>query len=126
MPVRLAKLAAVCVMVAVISSAAMTCVPGSMRTAAMRMPACSDMGSSDRAPAVTGDLATACCVRHEPALTAAKIDLHRVLLDRVALIAPLVAPMASVTVFTHHAPQPPGLASTLGPPAYITLSTLRI
>jgi hypothetical protein len=123
MPVRVAQFAAMWVMIAVVSSAVLTCIPGAMSVQAMHMPACA--GMHEQGSAISADLPADCCVRHELSLTAAKIDLRQVPLERLACAA-WVVPTFAPTALARRAETSPGLTSTLGPPVYITLSALRI
>lgn len=120
---------AVWVIVAVVASAVMTCVPGAMQMQASQMPSCADMaGMDDEQPCVSSDVATDCCTHHEPSLTAAKADLLKTPLQHVspwlAWIAPVVIVPTTLSIIT--AESQPELISTLGPPTYIVLSTLRV
>jgi len=120
---------AVWVIVAVAASAVTTCVPVAMQMHASQVASCAGMaGMDDAQPWVSSDVATDCCTRHEPSLTSAKADLLKSPLQHVsswlAWIAPVVIAPTKLSIIT--AESPPELISTLGPPAYIVLSTLRV
>lgn len=123
MRVWAAKLAAVGVIVAVVSSAVLTCVPGAMPVHEAPMSACASMRQAGAG--LSADVATNCCVRHELFLTAARIDLRQVPLRSLASGESAMSTVAATAVALR-AETPPGLTSTLGPPLYITLSTLRV
>jgi hypothetical protein len=96
---------------------------------ASQMTSCAGMaGMDDEQPCVSSGMAMDCCTHHEPSLTAVKADLLKTPLQHVspwlAWIAPvMIAPMTQSMIT---AESPPELTSTLGPPTYIVLSTLRI
>lgn len=124
MPVRLQKLAAMWVMTAVVSSAMLTCIPGAMSAHARTMPACA-AGMHEQGGSLSADLASNCCVRHDPSLIAAKTGLGRVSLyvaPSFELPASAFVPSAPTT----HIDTSPAARSSIGPSVYITLSTLRI
>jgi hypothetical protein len=126
---RGAEIIAVWVIVAVVVSAAMTCVPGAMQMQASQMTSCANMADMENDQAcVSSGVAMDCCAHHEPSLTAAKADCLKTPLQHVspwlAWIAPvMIAPMTR-SIMT--AESPPELTSTLGPPTYIVLSALRV
>jgi len=130
MRTRAAKVMAVWVIAAVAASAITTCVPGAMQEpASAAATSCADMaGMNDEQPCVSSDVATDCCTHHLPSLTSAKADLLKSPLQHVsswlAWIAPVVIVSTKLSIIT--AESPPELISTLGPPAYIVLSTLRV
>ena len=124
MRVWAAKLAAAGVIVAVVSSAVLTCVPGAMSVHDAPMSACASMRQAGGG--LSADVATNCCVRHELFLTAARIDLRQVPFRSLASGESVMSPTVAATAVARRAETPPGLTSTLGPPVYITLSTLRV
>lgn len=111
------------VTVAVVSSAVLTCVPDAMSNA-IAMPGCG--GMHEAGARLSAELATNCCVRHEPFLTVARVDLRQAPLRRLASAASVSSCAVVATRVAQRAQTPPGLTSTLGPPVYITLATLRI
>lgn len=119
-----AKLATVCVIMAVVSSAVLTCVPGAMSVHEAPMSACASM--HEAGAGLSADVATNCCVRHDLFLTAARIDLRQVPLRSLASGESVMSTTVAATAVAQRAETPPGLTSTLGPPVYIALSTLRV
>lgn len=128
MRIRAAGVMAVGVIVAVVASAVTTCVPGAMEMQASHVASCADMaGMEDEQPCVSSDVATDCCTHHVPSLTSAKADLLKSPLQHVSSWLAWIAPVVIVTKLSIiTAESPPELISTLGPPAYIVLSTLRV
>lgn len=124
MRVWAAKLAAVGMIVAVVSSAVLTCVPGAMSVHEAPMSACASMHEAEAE--LSADVATNCCVQHELFLTSARIDLRQVPLRSLASSESVMSVTVAATAVAQRAETPPGLTSTLGPPVYITLSTLRV
>ena len=115
--------------VAVMTSAVTTCVPGAMQMQASGVVSCASMaGMDDEHPCVSARAATDCCTHHQPSLTSAKADLLKSPLQPqsswLAWIAPAVIVPTNLSIIA--AESPPELISTLGPPAYIVLSTLRV
>jgi hypothetical protein len=123
-----ARIMAGWIVVAVAASAVMTCTPGAMRADATPMASCAGMHDQQHRPGVSSDAVPDCCVHHTLSLTAAKPDLQRHSLQPAspwpAWIAPVVIAPTSRSVLA--AETPPGLISSLGPPTYIALSTLRV
>jgi hypothetical protein len=117
---------AVWLLVAVLSSAVMTCVPRAMPMQASAMPACGEMDMDEAS--VSSDMPMDCCTHHDPSLSAAKADLLKSPLQEtsswLAWLAPAVVASATLSVITSESP--PELISTLGPPTYIALSALRV
>src|SRR5947209_20409649 len=73
MRIRGAALMAVWLVVTVVSSAVMTCIPHAVQNRASPVPACAGMSNEEAclAPDVPAD----CCTRHDPSLSARKTDL---------------------------------------------------
>ena len=124
MRVWAAKLAAVGMIVAVVSSAVLTCVPGAMSVHEAPMSACANM--HEAGAGLSADGATNCCVRHELFLTAARIELRQVPFRSLGSGESVMPAAVAAMGVAQRAETPPGLTSTLGPPVYITLSTLRV
>ncbi len=97
-----------------------------MRVNPSQMLSCA--GMDDEQPGVSTDLPTDCCTHHELSLTAAKADLLQTRLQHVSPWLTWIAPVVIVpaTLSSVSAESPPDLISTLGPPTYILLSTLRV
>lgn len=117
------KIATVWVIVAVVTSAVLTCVPGAMSLHATSMPGCTAMHEPGAAP--SWDSSTTCCVQHEPALIAAKTELSRTSLQAVSPVASTANAFARFELARHLEPGQ-GASSAVGPPAFITRSVLRI
>lgn len=124
MQVRAARVVAVSALVAVVTSMVMTCVPGSMSMHAGQAAPCAAV--HDHQPVMSAGFGSDCCVHHQPSLTAAKLDLRHSALQQLASAESLVPSVVGATSFADRNQAPPGLASTVGPPIYITLSTLRV
>ena len=126
--IRAGQILTVWVMSAVVASAVTTCVPGSMQEQVSQVTSCADMaGMNDEQPGVSPDAATDCCTHHLPSLTSAKTDLLKSPLQQTSSWLAWIAPVAIVpTTLSITAESPPELISTLGPPTYIVLSTLRV
>ena len=135
MRIRAAGIMATWVIVAFSVSTVMTCVPGSMRAqttdAETEMLSCmhDEQPSVSSGPTASSDAAVGCCTHHEPSLTAAKADLLRAPVQQVlpwlAWIPPATV-VRTAALGLRTAESPPELISTLGPPTYIVLSTLRV
>lgn len=123
MQIRAARIVALWVVVAVVASAVVTCVPDTM-SMALQMPSC----TGDERPCVSSGVAMDCCTHPVPSLTAAKTDLLKAPVRHasqwLASIAPVVLVPPAISVVSTESP--PGLNRTLGPPIYIVISTLRI
>lgn len=123
MRIRAARMIAGWMIVTVVASAVMTCIPGAMHMQASQMPSCASM--DDDSPCIWSDVATDCCTHHDPTLTSAKADLLKGPLQLVlpwlppAVIVP-TSPSLTRAESRHHP------ISTVGPPTYIALSTLRV
>jgi hypothetical protein len=120
---------AVCVIIAVVASAVTTCVPGAMNMRAFQAASCAGMaGMDDDQPCVSSAPATDCCTHHEPSLTSGKADVLKAPLQHaspwLAWLAPVVNVPTTGSIITGESP--PEVISTLGPPTYIVLSTLRV
>lgn len=125
MRIRAAGVVALWVIAAVVASAVTTCVPGAMQMPASEMASCA--GMDDEQPSVSSDVATDCCTHHEPSLTVAKADLQKSPLHHVSpWLTWIAVVIVSKTISVITAESPPELISTLGPPTYIVLSTLRV
>lgn len=126
MRTRAAGVVALWVIAAVVASAVTTCVPGAMQMQTSQMASCA--GMDDEQPSVSSDGATDCCTHHEPSLTAAKAHLVKTPAQQaspwLAWMAPIAIVPTTLSIIT--AESPPDLISTLGPPTYIVLSTLRV
>lgn len=120
---RLAKFAAAWVVVAVTCSTVLTCLPGSMRMVPTSMPGCAAMHGDG--PAMSGDPAAPCCVRHELSLAPGQVDLR---VSRLVPLSSIESPAAGAAFLSvlRRARSVPRLSPTSGPPAYISLSTLRV
>ena len=117
------------VAVAVMTSTVTICVPGAMQMQVSQVVSCSGMvGMDAEQPCVSSDVATDCCTHHQPSLTSAKADLLKNPLKHqsswLVWIAPVVIVSTNPSIIT--AESPPELISTIDPPAYIVLSTLRV
>ena len=113
------------VIVAVVASAVVTCVPGAMRMQASQMLSC----TGDEQPCVSSGAAMDCCTHPEPSLTAATADLLKAPVRHVSPWLTSTAPVAIVSTALSiiSTESPPELTNrTLGLPTYIALSTLRI
>lgn len=124
MRIRAAGVVALWVMMAVVASAVVTCVPGAMLMQASRMPSC----TGDQELCVSSGVAMDCCTNSEPSLTAAKADLLKA---PVRHVLPWLTSTASVVIVTTalsivSTESPPELTTAVGLPTYIILSTLRI
>jgi hypothetical protein len=129
MRIRAARVTTVWIIAAVVASAVATCVPGAMDLQASRGTACAGMaGMGDDESRVSSALPSDCCTHHEPSLTSSKADLlnspQQDTSSWVAWLAPVTIVPTKLSIIT--AESPPELISTLGPPTYIVLSTLRI
>lgn len=128
MRIRMVGVLAVLMTTAVITSAVVTCVPGGM--AMPQMSSCMDASDqpSDQ-PCVSSGMALNCCTSPAPSLTAARADLVKAPTRHVLpWLTSMVALTALTTAFsvTSTLESPPSLTTSLGPPTYIVLSTLRV
>jgi hypothetical protein len=126
MRIRGAALMAVWLVVAVVSSAVMTCVPRAIQMPASRMPACAGMSTEE--PCLAPDVPADCCTHHDPSVSVRKTDLLTSPLQEtsswLAWLAPVVLVPTTVSVIAgESSPEP---ISSLGPPPYIALSALRV
>ena len=125
MRVRAEGVVALWVIVAVVASAVVTCVPGAMLMQASQMPSC----TGDEQPCLSPGGEMDCCTHPEPSLTAAKADLLKAPVQHVLPWLTFTAPVVIVTTALSivGTESPPELTNrTLGLPTYIALSTLRI
>ena len=85
-------------------------------------------GMDDEQSPVLSAIATDCCVYHAPSLTVAKSGLLQAPLQQASPWLAWMPPVVVVptTLANVTAESPPELISTLGPPTYIVLSTLRV
>src|SRR5216684_8784383 len=81
---RGAGIMAVWVIAAVVASAVMTCVPGTMQMQASQVASCAGMAGMDGEQPCVSAVATDCCTHHEPSLMAAKADLLKTPLQHVS------------------------------------------
>ncbi len=115
---------ALLVIVGVITSTMATCVAGAMTSQDKQMASC---GGGHDGCVSSGDPAN-CCKYSDPQLMPAKVDLlqapvRHVLQWLTPVHAGVIAPAAVSIASTG---SPPDLATALGPPTYIVLSTLLI
>jgi hypothetical protein len=117
---------AVWLVIAVMSSTVMTCVPRAMQRRASQMPACAGMTSED--PCASSNSLTTCCTHHDPSLTVAKADVLKSPLHEMTTwpTGPATIGLLSTVPSVVSGESPPELISTLGPPSYIALSALRV
>ena len=125
MRIRGAALMAVWLVVTVVSSAVMTCVPHAMQNQASPMPACAEMSSEESG--LAPDAPADCCTHHDPSLSVRKTDLltssYQATSSWLAWLAPVALGPSTVSVITGESPP---ASTTLGPPSYIALSALRV
>lgn len=93
---------AVCVIMAVVASAVMTCVPGAMQMQASEMASCADIaGMDDEQSGVSSAATTDCCTHHDPSLTVAKADLLKTPLQHVSpWLAPILIVPTTISIIT--------------------------
>ena len=123
MRIRATAVLALWVIVAVVASTVVTCVPDSMSAPESQMTSC--LGTSQ---ACLATVAVDCCTHPQPSLTTAKAELLKAPARHVSpwltAIAPVVVMPTALSIIKTESP--PGLAGTLSHPTYILLSTLRI
>ena len=109
--------------VAVVTSALATCVPGGMASEKASMPSC----MSDGQLCVSSTGPTNCCAQVAPQLAVTKVDLKspiRVVMHWLAPVRPV--PVAWVLDSIINTGSPPNPTAPLGLPRYITFGTLLV
>lgn len=125
MRIRATGLVALWVIVAVVTSAVATCIPGAMAMHASQMPPC----SGDPQPCLSfKTVPMDCCAEIAPQMAVSKVEILKAPARTVLL---WFTPTTSVDfVFIPSSVlatgSPPGLVTALNPPAYIAFSTLLI
>jgi len=123
MRIRAAGLVALWIIVAVLTSAVATCVPGVATSAKAPMSSC--MGDGQLCVSPAGP--TNCCVQVAPQLAVAKVGVKspaRVVMHWLAPIGASAAASALISIF--NSGSPPDSTPTLGLPIYIIFGTILV
>lgn len=125
MRIRATGIVAVWVIVALVTSAVATCIPGAMAMHASQMPPC----SGDPQPCLSfKTVPMDCCAEIAPQVAESRVEVLKA--PARSLLAWLTPTTSVELVFIASSVRPtgspPGLVTALNPPAYIAFSTLLI